>query len=25
MDGRMYPLTLAGLEDAMKALGRKGA
>jgi uncharacterized protein with von Willebrand factor type A (vWA) domain len=25
MDGRMYPLTLAGLENAMKALGRKGA
>jgi uncharacterized protein with von Willebrand factor type A (vWA) domain len=25
MEGRMYPVTVAGLEAAMKALGRKGA
>jgi uncharacterized protein with von Willebrand factor type A (vWA) domain len=24
MDDRMYPLTLAGLDDAMRGLGRKG-
>jgi len=24
MDGRMYPLTLDGLDEAMRALSRKG-